>query len=92
MASQWRRLVCAPLEDRAAHSIQLLVDIVNILQVCDQLPHYGAIRESEDFGVLRHKHAKGVRYRYRPVPNFNTITDGVGITVLIGLTVQVWQS
>ena len=46
-----RRVACKTT--RCSHLVKLLVDGRNVFQVCDELPHHGAICEREDLRILR---------------------------------------
>jgi hypothetical protein len=43
------------------HLIELLVDLLNLFQIREQLPHHGAVREREQLWVLQPTKQKGAR-------------------------------
>jgi hypothetical protein len=45
-------------EESHAHLIELLVDLLDLLQIREQLPHYGAVREREQLRILQAMHQK----------------------------------
>ena len=51
MPPQNRRV--AHKHKEASHLVELFVDSRYVFQICDELPHHGAICEREDLSILR---------------------------------------
>lgn len=62
------------------HLIELLVDLLDLLQIREQLPHDGAVREREQLGILKPAmKQKAIRRSPRPdlasAPDFRRVSE-----------------
>jgi len=51
-SQSYRCQYCTAEERQSSHGLELLVDLLHILQVSQQLPDHGSIRQSEELRIL----------------------------------------
>lgn len=50
---QWRGVDGSELLERSAHGVELLVDKINVIKICDQLTYDRTVCHCEDLSILQ---------------------------------------